>query len=70
MIPHKSKGHKWVTFGVGAKDGRDWMTPSRNVDMLQQGLEKGTEASDDAWRRADIHQSNVWRQCKSSGFAQ
>ena len=70
MIPSKGKGHKRVTFGVVAKDGRDWMTPAKNVDMLHQGVGKEAKASDDAWRRADVHQSNVRRQRKSSGFVQ
>ena len=70
VIPSKGKGHKRVTFGVVAKDGRDWMTPAKNVDMLHQGVGKGAEAYDDAWQRADIHQSNVRRQRKSSGFVQ
>ena len=70
MIPSKGKGHKRVAFGVVAKDGRDWMTPAKNVDMLHQGVGKEAKASDDAWRRADVHQSNVRRQRKSSGFVQ
>ena len=46
------------------------MTPAKNVDMLHQVVKKGAEASDDAWRRIDVHQSNVRRERKSSGFAQ
>ena len=38
VIPNKGKRHERVTFGVVAKDGRDWMTPAKNVDMLHQGV--------------------------------
>ena len=69
MIPLKDKSRKWVAFGVVAKDGRDWITSAKNVGMLHQGVKKGAEASDDAWRRTDIHQSNVRRERKASGFS-
>ena len=62
MVARKGKGRKWVTFGVAVKDGRDWMTAAKNVGMWHRGIERGAEALDNAWRRADLRQSNVWRQ--------
>ena len=44
------------------------MTSAKNVDMLHQVVKKGAEASDDAWRRIDVHQSNVRRERKPSVF--
>ena len=53
------KGRKWVAFGVVVKDGRDWMTAAKNMDKWHRGVERGAEALDSAWRRADLRQSNV-----------
>ena len=58
-VPRKGKGRKWVAFGVVVKDGRDWMTAAKNVGMWHRGVERGAEALDSAWRRRDLHQSNV-----------
>ena len=58
-IPRKGKGRKWVAFGVVVKDGRDWMTAAKNMDKWHRGVERGAEALDSAWRRADLRQSNV-----------
>ena len=58
-VPRKGKGRKWVAFGVVVKDGRDWMTAAKNMDKWHRGVEKGAEALDSAWRRADLRQSNV-----------
>ena len=46
------------------------MTPAKNVSMRHQGVERGAEALDSAWRRADLHQSNVQRQREVSEFVQ
>ena len=40
-------------FGVAVKDGRDWIIAEKNVGMWHRGVEKGAEALDNAWRRAD-----------------
>ena len=61
-VPRKGKGLNWVAFGVVVKDGRDWMTAAKNVGMWHRGVERGAEALDSAWRRADLRQSNVQRQ--------
>ena len=61
-VLHKGKGRKWVAFGVIAKDGRDWMTAAKNVSKWHRGVERGAEALDSAWRRADLRQFNVQRQ--------
>ena len=61
-VPRKGKGRKWVAFGVVVKDGRDWMTAAKNVDMWHRGVERGAEALDSAWRRADLRQSSMQRQ--------
>ena len=61
-VPRKGKGRKWVAFGVVVKDGRDWMTAAKNVGKWHRGVERGAEALDSAWRRADLRQSNVQRQ--------
>ena len=53
-VPRKGKGRKRVAFGVVVKDGRDWMTAAKNVGMWHRGAEKGAEALDSAWRRADF----------------
>ena len=67
-VPRKGKGRKWVAFGVVVKDGRDWMTAAKNVGMWHRGVERGAEALDRAWRRADLRQSNVQRQREVSEF--
>ena len=67
----KGKGRKWVAFGVVVEDGRDWMTAAaNNVDMWHRGVKRGAEALDNAWRRADLRQSNVRRQREASEFVQ
>ena len=58
-VPRKGKGRKWVAFGVVVKDGRDWMTAAKNMGKWHRGVERGAEALDSAWRRADLRQSNV-----------
>ena len=60
-VPRKGKGRKWVAFGVVVKDGRDWMTVAKDVGKWHRGVERGAEALDSAWRRADLRQSNVQR---------
>ena len=35
------------------------MTAAKNVGMWHRGVERGAEALDNAWRRADLRQSNV-----------
>ena len=37
------------------------MTAAKNVNMAHRGVERGAEALDSAWRRADLRQSNVQR---------
>ena len=69
-VPRKGKGRKWVAFVVVVKDGRDWMTAAKNVGMWHRGVERGAEALDSAWRRADLRQSNVQRQREVSEFIQ
>ena len=61
-VPRKGQGRKWVAFGVVVKDGRDWMTAAKNMGKWHRGVERGAEALDSAWRRADLRQSNVQRQ--------
>ena len=61
-VPRKCKGRKWVTFGAVVKDGQDWTTAAKNVGKWHRGVERGAEALDSAWRRADLRQSNVQRQ--------
>ena len=51
-----------VAVGVVVNDGRDWMTTAKNVSKWHRGVERGAEALDSAWRRADLRQSNVQRQ--------
>ena len=46
------------------------MTAAKNVGTRHQGVERGVEALDNAWRRADLRQSNVWCQREASGFVQ
>ena len=69
-VPCKGKGRKWVAFGVVVKNGWDWMTAAKNVSKWHRGIERGAEALDSAWRRADLRQSNVQRQGKVSKVAQ
>ena len=38
-ILRKGKGRKWVAFGISIKDGRDWMTPAKNVGMWHRRVE-------------------------------
>ena len=61
-VPRKGKRQKWVAFGVVVKDGRDWMTVTKNMGKWHRGVERGPEALDSNWRRADLRQSNVQRQ--------
>ena len=35
------------------------MTAAKNMDKWHRGAERGAEALDSAWRRADLRQSNV-----------
>ena len=63
-------GRKWVAFGVVVKDGPDWMTAEKNVGKWHRGVERGAEALDSAWRRADLRQSNVQRQREVSEVVQ
>ena len=69
-VPRKGKGRKWVAFGVVVKDGRDWMTAAKNMGQWHRGVERGAEALDSAWRRADLRQSNVQRQREVSEVVQ
>ena len=50
--------------------GRDWMTAAKNVGKWHRGVERGAEALDSAWRRADLRQSNVQRQHEVSEVVQ
>ena len=69
-VPRKGKGRKWVAFGVVVKDRRDCITAAKNVGMWHRGVERGGEALNSAWRRADPCQSNVQRQREVSEFVQ
>ena len=69
-VPRKGKGRKWVAFGVVVKNGRKWMTAVKNVGKWHRGVERGAEALDSAWRRADLRQSNVQRQREVSEVVQ
>ena len=69
-VPRKGKGRKWVAFGVVVKDGRDWMTAAKNMGKWHQGVKRGAEALDSAWRRADLRQSNVQLQREVSEVVQ
>ena len=69
-IPRKVKGQKWFALRVVVRDGRNWMTAAKNVGMWHRGVERGAEALDSAWRRADLHQSNMRRQREVSEFVQ
>ena len=44
------------------------MTAVKNVGMWHRGIETEAEFLDNAWRRADLRQSNVRRQREASGF--
>ena len=46
------------------------MTAAKNVGIWHRGVERGTEALDKAWRRAELRQFNVRRQRKASEFVQ
>ena len=46
------------------------MTAAKNVGKWHRGVERGAEAVDSAWRRADLCQSNVQRQREVSEFIQ
>ena len=46
------------------------MTAAKNVGMWHRAVERGAEAFDSAWRRADLRQSNVQRQREVSEFVQ
>ena len=39
-VPRKGKGRKWVAFGVVVKDGRDWMTATKNVGKWRRGVKR------------------------------
>ena len=65
-VPRKGKGREWVAFGAIVKDGRDWMTAAKDMGKWHRGVERGAKALDSAWRRADLRQSNVQRQCEVS----
>ena len=38
------------------------MTAAKNVGKWHRGVDRGAEALDSTWRRADLRQSNVQRQ--------
>ena len=59
-----------IAFGVVVKDGRDWMTAAKNVGIWHRGFERGAEALDNAWRRADLRRSHVRRQREASESVQ
>ena len=46
------------------------MTAAKNMGILHRGVEKGAEALDNAWRRADLRQSNMRRQREASETVQ
>ena len=46
------------------------MTAAKNVAKWHRGVERRAEALDSAWRRADLHQSNVQRQREVSEVVQ
>ena len=48
-----------VAFGVIVKDGRNSMAAAKNVGMRHRRIEKGSEALENAWRRANLRQSRV-----------
>ena len=69
-IPRKGIGRKRVAFEVVVKDGRDWITAAKNVGIRHRGGERRAETLDNAWRRADLRQSNVRHQREASEFVQ
>ena len=69
-VPRKGKGRKWVVFGVVVKDGWDILTAAKNACKWHRGFERGAEALDSAWRRADLRQSDVQRQHEVSEVVQ
>ena len=46
------------------------MAAAKNVGMWHRGVEKVAEALENAWRCADLRQSNVWRQLEAKGRQQ
>ena len=46
------------------------MTAAKNMGKWHQGVERGAEALDSAWRRADLRQSNVQLQREVSEVVQ
>ena len=46
------------------------MTAAKNMGQLHRGIERGAEALDSAWRRADLRQSNVQQQREVSEVVQ
>ena len=72
VFPRKGKGRKWFAFFVVVdKDGRNWMTATKkNVGMWHRGVERVAEVLDNAWRRADLRQSNVRHQREAGEFVQ
>ena len=46
------------------------MTAAKNVGKWHRGVERGAEAPDSAWRRADLRKSNVQRQREVSEVVQ
>ena len=69
-VPRKGKKRKWDAFEVVVKDGRDWMTAAKNVGIWHRGADRGAGALDNAWRHADLSQSNVRHQREASEFVQ
>ena len=65
-IPRKRKGRKWVVFAVVFKDGRESMTAAMNVGMWHRGVEREAQTIDNAWRCANLRQSNLRHQHKAS----
>ena len=70
VVSPKGKGRKWVSLEVVVENGRDWMTAAKNGDMWHRGVDRGAEALDSAWRRADLRQSKVQRQREVCEFVQ
>ena len=46
------------------------MAAAKNVGKWHRGVERGAEALNSAWRRADLRQSNVQRQREVSEVVQ
>ena len=53
-VPRKGKGRKRVAFGAVAKHRQEWMSAAKNVGIWHRGVERGAEALDNSWRRADL----------------